>query len=74
MSVRQKLIDALIQKYKSDIADGIATITVYLENPVGIGEHPQHLDELDKLVTKVSNAKENLDTIAKHFDDNEIPF
>jgi|TARA_R100000426_G_scaffold9509_1_gene10568 methylaspartate ammonia-lyase len=74
MSVRQKLIDALIQKYKSDIADGIATITVYLENPVGIGEHPQHLDELDKLVTKISNAKENLDTIAKHFDDNEIPF
>ena len=74
MSVRQKLIDALIQKYKSDIADGIATITVYLENPVGIGEHPQHLDELDKLVTKVSNAKENLDTIAKHFDDNDIPF
>ena len=74
MSVRQKLIDALIQKYKSDIADGIANITVYLENPVGIGEHPQHLDELDKLVTKISNAKENLDTIAKHFDDNEIPF
>ena len=74
MSVRQKLIDALIQKYKSDIADGIATITVYLENPVGIGEHPQHLDELDKLITKVSNAQENLDTIAKHFDDNEIPF
>ena len=74
MSVRQKLIDALIQKYKSDIADGIATITVYLENPVGIGEHPQHLDELDKLETKISNAKENLDTIAKHFDDNEIPF
>ena len=74
MSVRQKLIDALIQKYKSDIADGIATITVYLENPVGIGEHPQHLNELDKLITKVSNAKENLDTIAKHFDDNEIPF
>ena len=52
MSVRQKLIDALIQKYKSDIADGIATITVYLENPVGIGEHPQHLDELDKLVMR----------------------
>ena len=74
MSVRQKLIDALIQKYKSDIADGIATITVYLENPVGIGEHPQHLDELDKLITKVSNAKENLETIAKHFDDNDIPF
>ena len=74
MSVRQKLIDALIQKYKSDIADGIATITVYLENPVGIGEHPQHLDELDKLVTKISNAKENLDTLEKHFDYDNIPF
>ena len=36
-------IDALIKKYKADIADGIATALVYLKNPVGIGEHPQFI-------------------------------
>ena len=63
MSVRQKLIDALIQKYKSDIADGIATITVYLENPVGIGEHPQHLEEVDKLLAKIAEAKDKIEAL-----------
>ena len=61
-------IDALIKKYKADIADGIATALVYLKNPVGIGEHPQFISELDKAIIKVSNPEENLKTISKHFE------
>ena len=61
-------IDALIKKYKADIADGIATALVYLKNPVGIGEHPQFISELDKAIIKVSNAEEHLKTISKHFE------
>ena len=72
--LRLALLQALEDKYQAQISAADATIKIYLEKSVGIGEHPQHLDELDKLVTKISNAKENLDTIAKHFDDNEIPF
>ena len=33
------------------------------ENPkdtVGIGEHPQHLDEIDKLVDKIAQAEEKI--------------
>ena len=33
------------------------------ENPkdtVGIGEHPQHIDEVDKLIEKIANAQEKL--------------
>ena len=49
-------------------------IKIYLDNSVGIGEHPQHIQELDKLLTKISNAQENLDTLKKHFDYDDIPF
>ena len=56
------------KKYKAEIADGIATALIYFNNPVGIGEHPQFLTELDKIITKISNAEENLKTITKHFD------
>ena len=35
-------------------------IKVYLENPVGIGEHPQHLDELDKQFGKIAEAEDKL--------------
>ena len=50
---------------------------MYLERPVATGEHPQFLEELDKVLNQISNAEENLKTLSKYFDeDNEddIPF
>ena len=42
--------DALKKKYEADIASAKATAWVYFDKPVAIGEHPQFLDELDKLI------------------------
>ena len=67
IDLEHPFIEALIQKYEADIADGTATALVYLKSPVGIGEHPQFISELDKAVLKISNAEENLRTITKHF-------
>jgi hypothetical protein len=44
--MRQALLDALEARYEAEIAEAHAIIKIFLENPVGIGEHPQHLDEL----------------------------
>ena len=33
---------------------------IYLEKPVAIGEHPQHLEEIDKLITKIAEAEEKI--------------
>ena len=41
---------ALRARYEADIAEADATINIYLTNSVGIGEHPQHLQEIDKLL------------------------
>ena len=43
------LYKALEKKYESDIASAKATMIIYFDNPVAIGEHPQHIAELDKL-------------------------
>ena len=37
-----------------------ATINIYLTSSVGIGEHPQHLDEVDKQLGKLCHAKEKM--------------
>ena len=58
MSLRQKLLEALNKKYDADIAQADSTIQIYLDNPVGIGEHPQHLEEIDKLLQKTVDAQE----------------
>ena len=60
MSLRSTLINALEDRYNAQISEADATIQIYLEKPVGIGEHPQHLDEIDKLVEKIAHAEEKL--------------
>ena len=72
--IRTQLIKALARKYEAEIAQAKASVLIYLDNSVGIGEHPQHIEELDKLLTRISNAQENLDTLGKHFDYDDIPF
>ena len=50
MSLRSTLINALEDRYNAQISEADTTIQIYLEKPVAIGEHPQHLDEIDKLI------------------------
>ena len=57
---RQIIIQALEDRYNAQISEADATIKIYLENSVGIGEHPQHIDEVDKLIEKIANAQEKL--------------
>ncbi len=61
------LLDALQAKYEADIQMADATMQIYLKNSVGIGEHAQHLDEIDKLISKIAGAKEKLE-ILKEFE------
>jgi hypothetical protein len=63
MKIQKKMIEALILKYQSEMAEAEATLMVYFTNPVGIGEHPQHLEEMDKYVEKMANAKDKLETL-----------
>ena len=57
------LIEALVKRYEAQIAEAEATLEIYLDHSVGIGEHPQHLDEMDKLFEKIATAKEKLDIL-----------
>jgi len=61
--VKNVILDALRKRYEAQIAEADATIKIYFENSVGIGEHPQHIDEVDKLIEKISNAEEKLEVI-----------
>ena len=60
---RKGIISALHAKYDADIATADATVNIYLDNPVGIGEHPQHLEEIDKLLAKIADAKDKMEAL-----------
>ena len=69
MAIKNAILDALEKRYDAQIAEADATIKIYLEKPVGIGEHPQHIDEVDKLIAKICQANEKKEEL-KNFVDN----
>ena len=58
--MKRAILQALEDRYNAQISEADATIKIYLENSVGIGEHPQHIDEIDKQLQKLVDAQEKL--------------
>ena len=58
--MKQAILQALEDRYNAQISEADATIKIYFENSVGIGEHPQHIDEIDKQMQKLVDAQEKL--------------
>ena len=61
--MKKVIIEALEKRYEAQIAESDATLKIYFENSVGIGEHPQHLEECDKLINKIAEAEDKLEVI-----------
>ena len=57
------ILKALEDRYNAQISEAEATLKIYFENSVGIGEHPQHLEEVDKLIEKIATAEEKLEAL-----------
>jgi len=61
--MKRAILEALRARYEAEIAEADATANIYLENSVGIGEHPQHIEEVDKQINRIANAKEKLQVL-----------
>ena len=60
------MLEALKKRYEAQIAESIATLNIYVKNSVGIGEHPQHLDEMDKLLQVIVDAEEKIKVLERY--------
>lgn len=75
MNKTQLLYEALESKYVAQIAEAKATLAIYFESSVGIGEHPQHLEEMDKFIAQLAEAEDKLQTLQTlKFFDPSTPF
>ena len=61
--MRKAIIKALEDRYQAQLSEADATLKIFLDHSVGIGEHPQNIDEVDKLVQKISSAKGKSETL-----------
>jgi hypothetical protein len=63
MNQAQQLLDALVKRYIAQKAEGVALLNLYANQSVGVGEHPQVIDEMDKALSKISDADEKIELI-----------
>lgn len=63
----QLKIKALRAKYEAQKLEALATIDVYMNNAVGVGEHPGIIDVLDEQIRKVDEANSLINLVDSLF-------
>jgi len=68
MSTSNVMYEAVKAQFTAQKQKAIAQLTVYLTNPVGIGEHPDLIDEMVKLTRNLADAQGCLDILNETFE------
>ena len=66
------MIKALKARYDAAYQEAHCTLEIYLNKPVAIGEHPQHFEEMGKLVDAMASAKDSLEALNAEYPDAEM--
>tara|TARA_R100000005_G_scaffold86056_1_gene54769 strand:+ start:527 stop:754 length:228 start_codon:yes stop_codon:yes gene_type:complete len=65
--MKLNLYTALQKQYEADIERNKTNILVYLENGVGVAEHDDTIESMDKLIEQLANAEDKLKTLKENF-------
>ena len=63
IDLSRELIEALSNQYRGNIQAARANVRVYLENPAGIGEHPDIIQSIDSQIQIIADNQEQLDIL-----------
>ena len=64
--MREKILKALLSHNKGELEKHLANIEIYMNNPVGIGEHPGVLEAIEAELHDASKYEDNLNLINKY--------
>ena len=67
LHMREQLLRALLAHAQGDIAKHKANVEVYLEHPVGIGEHSNILEAMEEELNMIAKYQDQVDVIQKYF-------
>ena len=70
--MRDIMLNALKSFYVGNINRHIANVEVYLRMTVGIGEHSDIQETIDKEIEKIAQFDDRLGMIIKHFERKQI--
>ena len=61
------MLNALRLQYEAEVAKAKANIKVYMDNPAGIGEHPDLVSAVDSQIELIAHAEDKLDVLKNHY-------
>ena len=70
VSLRTRILNALITQAEGEISKAKMNVEVYLNNPVGIGEHPDVLGSIQDQIDVIAESQERLDVLYSLLNDN----
>jgi hypothetical protein len=69
MQLRSDIIDALIKKFESAISTHKVNVEIMLENTVGVGEHSNIIETIEKELEIITEYDDKLKVLIKYFTD-----
>lgn len=67
MSLRQQMITAAYDHAKAHVLKHKMNIEIYLTNPVGIGEHSDVMDAIEKELEEMAKYEDHMEILDKYF-------
>jgi hypothetical protein len=67
--MKDRILTALKSHAQGHIDKHLANIEIYLNNPVGVGEHPDILEAIEQELKIIAEYQDQLDILNKYFND-----
>jgi hypothetical protein len=63
----ERLVRASLARFEADRQEAIAIIELYLNNPMGVAEHPNVVGEITAAITRLAEAEEAIGAVERNF-------
>ena len=70
--MKEKYLNALHKRYIAEEATARANLETYFNSTVAVAEHPEPLESMNELVSKIAEAEDKISTLQKHFVDQKV--
>ena len=70
--MRNLLYKALEAYLQGNIEKHVANVKIQAENAVGVAEHPDHIETIDKELGKIAVFEDRLEVLRKYFKEKQV--
>ena len=67
--MREKFLKALLSHAQGELDKHLANVEVYLQRPVGVGEHIDVVETMEKELLKIADYDAQIEMLSKYFND-----